>query len=168
MTLSGLLLLSSYTRGSTAVSNAGATISEAARKVTADAERSQAIYGRNNAIVSDLIALKRDSMLEGAQVPISEMTLAVAIEFATAMPASWPSPELAIDPDGGISLDWFSSRHRQLSVSIGERRRMAFAWLDGSNSGHGVVQFDGYRIPRELSDLISYFGNHEISALRPA
>lgn len=170
MTLSGLLLgwpvLSGYGRTSSAVSDEAGIISKAADMVGDSAQRSQVIYGMKAALSSDLIHLAMESIGDGTETPISSRTLSAAMEFVRAMPSSWPPPEFAIEPDGGISIDWVSSPHRQLSISVSERRRIAFAWQDGSNRGHGVAQFDGLRVPREIDDLRRAIVSNENPSIR--
>ena len=59
-------------------------------------------------------------------------------------------PEFAPEPDGAISLDWIQSRHRLFTLSISASNRLAYAWLDGTDKGHGVARFDGRTIPRRV------------------
>jgi hypothetical protein len=71
-----------------------------------------------------------------------------------ALPDGIPLPEFAPEPDGSISLDWILSRNRLFSVSIGHSSRLAFAWLDGADNGHGVARFDGQNVPPRVLEGI--------------
>jgi hypothetical protein len=85
---------------------------------------------------------------DGAEAdPISELAVKQAADFIRALPKNVPLPEFAPDPDGSISLDWIQSRSRLFSLSIGQGRRVAYAWLDGSEGGHAVACFDGRGLP---------------------
>jgi hypothetical protein len=80
-------------------------------------------------------------------VAIDRNAVLNAQKFAHALPAGFPVPEFAAEPDGSVSLDWIESRNRIFSISVNAGSQLAYAWLDGNNRGHGVVQFDGERIP---------------------
>jgi hypothetical protein len=44
-------------------------------------------------------------------------------------------------------------------VSVGPSGRLAFAWLDGVEKGHGVVRFDGQDVPRRILEGIKAIVN---------
>jgi len=50
-----------------------------------------------------------------------------ALAFASLIPAGYPHPEIAADPDGEVSFDWLGRSERILSVSVGPNGRLAFA-----------------------------------------
>jgi len=48
------------------------------------------------------------------------------------------------------------SRYAMLSVSFaGTSNRLAYAWLDGTDRGNGVVRFDRENVPRRLMEAIA-------------
>ena len=79
-----------------------------------------------------------------------------------------PVPEFAPEPDGSVSLDWIQSRTRLFSLSIGTSRRLAYAWLDGSDKGHAVSRFDGKHIPSRIQQGIREIVNYGHTSLRAA
>jgi hypothetical protein len=85
-----------------------------------------------------------------AAAAIDPVAVLSARRFLRALPDNVPLPEFAPEPDGSISLDWFASRNRLLSLSIGRRSRVAYAWLDGADKGHGVARFDGQNVPTRV------------------
>ena len=85
---------------------------------------------------------------------LSEVAAAVAVEFVLALPEDVPLPEFAPDSDGSITLDWLPERGRFFGISVGTNHRLAYAWLSGTASGHGVAEFDGRAIPPEVLDFI--------------
>jgi len=96
--------------------------------------------------------------------PIDPDALQNAEEFVRLLPYGFPDPECAPDPDGSISLDWIQSRHRLFSLSIGNSSRLAYAWMDGTDKGHGVACFDRSSIPlRVLSEIQSILGPTDAS-----
>lgn len=79
---------------------------------------------------------------EGAQ-GVDPSAARRAEDLIRGLPEGFPLPEIAVEPDGEISLDWIESRDRLFSLSVGSSDRMAFAWIDGLESGHGVVRVRG-------------------------
>jgi len=86
---------------------------------------------------------------------VSLDALFLSKRFLRALPGGVPAPEFSVEPDGSISLDWIESRNCLFSLSIGANNRFAFAWLDGTNRGHGVESFDGETIPKRIIDGIA-------------
>lgn len=84
------------------------------------------------------------------------------------LPGYVPLPEFAPEPDGSVSLDWTESRHRRFTLSIGGSNRVAYAWLDGADKGHGVVRFDGTSIPPRVLEGIGSIVNHGNTPFRVA
>lgn len=141
-----------------ATSATAAIVRDALLEIQAARERSYALFGRKASIISSLHALYAEHHQpnwdgEGAK-PIAETALETAVSFIRALPDNLPLPEIAAEPDGAISLDWAPSKHRVFTLSIGTTDRLAYAWLDGSDRGHGVARFDGDRIPPKLIEGI--------------
>jgi hypothetical protein len=92
---------------------------------------------------------------DGSQaLAVDDDALTQAERFLRALPHDVAAPSAAPEPDGCVSLDWMPSRHRVFSVSISRGDRVAFAWLDGDDSGHGVERFEGASIPLRLIEGI--------------
>jgi hypothetical protein len=108
------------------------------------------------AVIYEVLAVAVDCENEGWDgeegVSISSLVINHAMNFIRSLPDDVPSPEVAPEPDGSISFDWISSRNRIFSVSVGLDDRLAFAWIDGTDSGHGVTHRDAIA-PRML-DII--------------
>jgi hypothetical protein len=86
--------------------------------------------------------------------PIDPIAVLWAERLVRALPDGMPLPEFAPEPDGSISLDWILSCNRLFSLSVGRVGRLAFAWLDGTDKGHGVAPFDGQNVPPRVLDSI--------------
>jgi hypothetical protein len=132
---------------------------EAAGEVVKSAEQSQALFGEKAAALSQLAALATECAERGWDgedaAAINSGAVFLAQRFLRALPDGVPLPELAPEPDGAISLDWTRSRNRLLSLSVGHRNRLAYAWLDGTDKGHAVARFDGRNIPPRVLESIS-------------
>jgi len=82
--------------------------------------------------------------------PVDAVAVARAEAIIRALPDGMQLPEISAEPDGEISLDWVRTQRRLMSVSAGLSDRLAFAWLNGTDSGHGVERFDGITIPPHI------------------
>jgi hypothetical protein len=99
-------------------------------------------------------------------VAINRNAVFNAQKFVRALPAGFPVPEFAAEPDGSVTLDWIESRNRIFSISISAGSKLACAWLDGSESGHGVAQFDGEKIPVRVLEGIRGILNNGNTAFK--
>lgn len=59
--------------------------------------------------------------------PVSFAAAYIAQSFIKLLPTTFPAPEVSIDPDGEVSLDWIRSKDRMLSVSISGDGRITYA-----------------------------------------
>lgn len=168
----GYATLAAYARSGSAVSAEADAARQTACAVVESAERSHALFGGKAALISELIALANECSEpawdgNGAD-GIEPLAVATAEDFVRALPADIHFPEFAPEPDGSISLDWTESRHRRFTLSIGRSNRLAYAWLDGADKGHGVARFDGASIPPRVLEGIRSIMNHANAPLRAA
>ena len=77
-----------------------------------------------------------------------------ARQLVLALPSDLPLPEFAVEDDGAIAVEWLPSRSRMVSISVHGRGRVAYAWLDGTDKGHGVARFNGKELPEVLLSVI--------------
>lgn len=133
--------LAGYARSTSAVSHEASVVCTAASLVLQSRASSQSLFRAKSAALSDLAATVDDVFVDSEQMPVAEATYEIAEQLLLALPDDLPVPEIGVDPDGAVSLTWFATRHRIFSVSVDEIERIAFAWLDGSDKGHGVERF---------------------------
>jgi len=141
-------------RRDSAVSPEAAAIRNAAFDEIDSAERSIALFGAKSVALSRLYELAEECAkagwdFEGAAAVPADVISRTA-EFIRALPSCVPLPEIAGEPDGALSLDWIRSRTQVFSVSIGNTSRLPYAWIDGTDRGHGVARFDGSTIPARI------------------
>lgn len=163
--LSGHLALQALAGGGSAISAEAKAVRKAATQVAESTERSMALFGEKAAALSQLAAVAaecaNDDWDGNGAVGIDPMAVRSAERFVRALPEDLPLPEFTPEPDGSMSLDWIQSRNRLLSLSIGGTGRLAYAWLDGTDKGHGVAGFDGRHVPpRVLEAIVSIAGRH--------
>jgi hypothetical protein len=84
------------------------------------------------------------------------------------LPDGFPVPEVGAEPYGAISLDWIHSRFRMLSLSVSGDARLAYGWIDGSDSGHAVAGFDGVKLPERLLSDIARIMSDASASIRAA
>lgn len=77
-----------------------------------------------------------------------------AKRFIEALPANFPAPEVALDPDGEVSLEWYCGPGRVFSVSVGANDELTYAGkFSPTKKTHGTEPFTG-QVPKVILDNI--------------
>jgi hypothetical protein len=85
--------------------------------------------------------------------------------FLSAIPETWPSPEIGADPDGELSFEWARGPHWVFTVSVGQDGHLSYAGLFGSSRVHGMETFAG-TLPQAIVDgLARLFGSGAAAVL---
>jgi hypothetical protein len=74
-------------------------------------------------------------------VPVKKSLRKTVERFLDALPSTIPDPEISVDPDGEISLDWCSAPDKMFSISLGSKGRLSYAGLNGEKRSHGIEFF---------------------------
>jgi hypothetical protein len=160
------------TRTGSAVSREAAAVRASASAIVASTERSIALFGAKSAVIGriyEVAAECENACWDGEQATgISPAICERAVSFIRALPDGMSLPDVAPEPDGALSLDWIAGRSRVFSVSAGSSNRLAFAWIDGTDRGHGVARFDGDAIPARILDGIREITNERTAPFRAA
>lgn len=127
----------------TAVSDSAAHLQELLCNLFRSTDDAQTLSGRENSFENRLHAALDELVVDEDQCAVSTAAVERALRLVRSLPNDAPTPDVAIDPDGEVALDWMPSRTRMLSISVGDSDRLAYAWLDGSNRSHGVFRFSG-------------------------
>lgn len=90
-------------------------------------------------------------------LPVTQEALRNTYTFLEALPFNFPKPTVGAEPDGDITLEWYNSRHRTLSLSISPDDELHYAALLGASSTSGTEPFFG-EIPDSILDLIRKVG----------
>ncbi len=166
------LVLQAYARRGNAISPDALAAQSAASALVQYVEKSQALFGEKGSAISLLSILaiecaEPDWDGNGARA-INPLAVAIAEAFVRALPVNVPLPEFAPEPDGSVSLDWIQAQDRLFTLSIGSNRRLAYAWLDGTDKGHAVARFDGEIIPPRILEGINSILYHGAVTIKSA
>ncbi len=85
--------------------------------------------------------------------PVSDETYHLAVEFLKALRFGTPAPSIGAEPDGHLTVEWYRSPQRTLSVSISPHGELHFAALLGLAKAYGTEPFIG-EVPKFICDLI--------------
>jgi len=155
-----------------AVSEESRAVREAMEAIRPSVEKSEALFGGKAAVIAHVWALVNECSEPGwdgdGAEPVDRLAAFRAADVIRALPPRVPLPEVAPEPDGSISLDWIRSRSRVFSLTVGSSDRLALAWVDGSDRGHGVVRFDGQVVPNHVLQGIDGIMGHGSATLGPA
>jgi hypothetical protein len=152
-------------RPTSAVSVEAESIRQHATTVVEQVHRSLALFGSKAALISDLSALGDECGESnwdgyGAQ-QVNRVALKRAQDLIASLPDGVSLPEIAIEPDGRVSLDWMPANHRMLTMSVGSSDRLPYAWVDGTDRGHAVARLANGELPPRIIDEIRRFSRHE-------
>ena len=86
--------------------------------------------------------------------PISAETLQSAEAFLKSFPLGIESPDVGAEPDGAITLEWYKSTDKVISISINPGGWLYFAAIIGTKKWHGV-DFALFDVSEDLLGLIS-------------
>jgi hypothetical protein len=89
---------------------------------------------------------------EGA-APADPLSYGYAQAFLRMLPSWVSNPDVFVDPDGEICLEWDRGRRAVFSVSIGRDGTLTYAGLLGAAKRHGVEPFVD-EIPEVILDGI--------------
>lgn len=80
-------------------------------------------------------------------------TFRIAYQILKSLPLGFPRPSLGAEPDGHITLEWYKSPSRTVSVSVDPENSLHFAALFGRNKSYGTLDFFD-TVPLELIHLV--------------
>ena len=86
--------------------------------------------------------------------PISEEVFRCAMRFLNSFPLGMEAPEVGAEPDGAITLEWYRSPNKLISISINPDGWMYYAALIGTSKRHGA-DFSLMGVSDDLVEIIS-------------
>jgi len=86
-------------------------------------------------------------------IPVSWDSFSCAHDLLKSLPLGFPHPSIGAEPDGQVTLEWYRSSHRTLSVSVSHDAKLHYAALLGPARTCGTEPFLG-TFPSAVSDLV--------------
>lgn len=160
----GLCSLHGLSSEITAMSDEAGAIADNATSISKALEESEALFGAKCSALDALreiaIECRSDDWDSYGATAVSETALMMTERLIRTLPDDVALPEISPEPDGELSLDWTPSDTRTFSLSIGNGRRFSYAWIDGTDRGHGVASIVGNNLPtRLLRDVRDFAAN---------
>jgi hypothetical protein len=88
---------------------------------------------------------------------VDYVTYYVAKRFLEALPHTPLDPDIAIDPDGEVSMTWRKAADQLFSVSIGGTGRLSYAGIFGAVNAYGTEYFNEQVPPSIQAGLARLF-----------
>ena len=85
--------------------------------------------------------------------PVTHDAFKQTYYFLEALPSETPLPSVGAEPDGHVTLEWYHSPQRTLSVSVSPEGELHYAALIGPNKAYGTEVFSG-EVPPSILQLI--------------
>lgn len=85
---------------------------------------------------------------------VCEESYRTAYRFLEALPLGTVAPEVGVEPDGEITLEWYYSPRRTLSISFSKNGDLHYAALIGASKTYGTEPYFG-NVPKIIMDLVS-------------
>jgi len=87
-------------------------------------------------------------------IPVSTFSYDYAMQFLKVLPVWTEAPSFGAEADGQMTMEWYRSPRRVLSISFSPDGRLYYAALLGENRAYGTEVFFG-KIPESILILIN-------------
>lgn len=148
-----------------AVADEAGVIREKALDVSKHIERSWVLFGSKKDALDRLYELAAECAEADWDGYDAEAVSQSAVEhsayFIRRLPEDLPLPEISVEPDGEIALDWSPTPTQTFSVSVGATDRIACAWVNGTEHGHAVAYSNNGEIPSRILQEIQRITNND-------
>lgn len=118
---------------------------------TATGENSLEVFDRLEAALAEYGVADRDGY---GGAPIDRAAFERAWRIAVSLPDTLPAPDVVVEPDGDVALEWCSGRRRVFALSLDADSQIRYAGVFGTSSVDGKEYFAG-TLPREILRQIS-------------
>ena len=86
-------------------------------------------------------------------LPVTDESYRAAYKFLEALPLGAIPPSVGVEPDGEMTLEWYHSPRRTLSISFSKNNEIHYAALIGASKTYGTELFFG-DVPKIIMDLV--------------
>jgi hypothetical protein len=129
------------------------------QKTSEHFERPASRQGRKEAIASVMDAYA-ESRQDGEVSPISEVTCRETIDFLRKLPSSIPIPEVVVEPNGDLALEWFVSNYYSFLVGFSGRSIVTYSGLFGRGQKTYGTEFVTEAIPPVIIENVQRVLSH--------
>lgn len=95
-----------------------------------------------------------ESRQAGEVAPISELTCRETIDFLRKLPSTLPIPEVIVEPNGDLALEWFVSNYCSFLVGFSGRGIITYAGLFGRGQKTYGTELISEAIPSSVVENI--------------
>ena len=85
---------------------------------------------------------------------VSDESYRSAFRFLEALPLGCVPSSVSVEPDGEMTLEWYSSVRRTISISFSKDGELHYAALVGGSKAYGTEPFFG-DVPKNILSLVS-------------
>ena len=119
-------------------------------------------YNHNleNSLAAALGESKTDEWRNDGNEELLPETALIAKAFVETLPVQYQNPDIAPEPDGHLSLEWYVDKRRLLSVSVDRNGTLHWAALIGNEDPRGSYQFTG-KLPPTIAFMLERIFNHD-------
>jgi hypothetical protein len=86
---------------------------------------------RRKEAIDSVMNAYAESRQVGEVAPIAEVTCKETIDFLTKIPSTIPIPEVVVEPNGDLALEWFVSNYYSFLVGFSGRSIVTYSGLFG-------------------------------------
>jgi hypothetical protein len=76
-------------------------------------------------------------------LPVNNSSVNLAKAFLESLPIGLSPPSIGADPDGQVSIEWYRSPRRILTISVDPEGKLHYAVLLGQRKAYGTEPFFG-------------------------
>jgi len=102
---------------------------------------------RTKEAIGSVMKAYAESRQAGEDAPISEITCKETIDFLRKLPSSIPIPEVVVEPNGDLALEWFVSNFCSFLVGFSGRSIVTYSGLFGRGQKTYGTEFITEAIP---------------------
>lgn len=99
--------------------------------------------GLSGQIKEALIEADTDEWRREGNLPVTEETIHTVKSFLEELPVEYQHPDIAPEPDGHVSMEWYVNKRRLLTVSAAPGNRLYWAALIDNEDPRGSLTLQG-------------------------
>lgn len=130
--------------------------------------RLEELSSRLQEAITSLRSAIADLHVDDEQARPSDGTVGKAQHLLWLLPNNVPLPAISVEPDGAIAFDWIFLRDRMFSITVSDADKLAYAWLNGNDRGHGVASLRGKVLPEPIPTLLATLTRDEHASIGAA